>query len=361
MNKTKWIVVRQVLRITLIYLSLSIIYILFSDEITNRLLTDPHHIAHVQTYKGLAFIFITSLIIFFLVYHFMLQQAKALNKERESREYFKKVFDNAGTGIAITAWDETFEQCNQVFCQILGYQHEEFSELKLSNLIYSPDKKSFSKLLIQVKEGGSSFCQLETRFMHKSSTVVWVQLYLTTLPNENEESEHLLLLISDVTERKQIEEERKIQNFYLKKAQELGSIGTWHLDIKNNRLTWTEENYKIFGIPRTQVLSYQVFLGAIHPEDRTYVDKKWKEAMEGAPYDLEHRIQVHGKTRWVREKGVVEFDELNKPVGAIGVVQDITQKKQHEAELKAQKDEYYSWCEEYRVINEDLLITKELA
>ncbi|MGE4288282.1 MAG: PAS domain S-box protein, partial [Salinivirgaceae bacterium] len=68
-----------------------------------------------------------------------------------------------------------------------------------------------------------------------------------------------------------------------------------------------------------------------------------------------------GKTRWVREKGVVEFDELNKPVGAIGVVQDITQKKQHEAELKAQKDEYYSLFEEYRVINEDLLITKELA
>ncbi len=70
----------------------------------------------------------------------------------------------------------------------------------------------------------------------------------------------LLFLAGLIEERKQAGEELSIQRYYLAKAQELGSIGTWELDIKKDELIWTDENYRIFGLPSGAKLTYENFL-----------------------------------------------------------------------------------------------------
>ncbi|MCB9222859.1 MAG: PAS domain-containing protein [Crocinitomicaceae bacterium] len=127
--------------------------------------------------------------------------------------------------------------------------------------------------------------------------------------------------------------------YYLEKAQEIGNIGTWDLDLINNVLYWTKQVYVICGIPEGVELTYELFLEVVHPEDKELVNESWMAALGGAPYDLEHRMLVNGVVKWVREKGEIEFDQNGTPIRAIGVCQDITSQK--EIEHKLQTQQYY--------------------
>ncbi len=141
-------------------------------------------------------------------------------------------------------------------------------------------------------------------------------------------------IILDVTERINTQNELDKQQFYLTKAQEIGSIGTWELDLKDNSIEWTDESYRIFGVEIGTKINYEFFLGLIHPNDIDYVNKEWILAVEGKPYDIEHRILADGKIKWVREKADLIFDENGKVIRAIGVTQDITERRQSEENRK---------------------------
>jgi PAS domain S-box-containing protein len=118
------------------------------------------------------------------------------------------------------------------------------------------------------------------------------------------------------------------------RAQELGQIGWWRLDTARDVLTWSEENYRIFGAPSGAPQSYQTFLEHVHPDDRRTVDESWAAALAGAPYDIEHRIIANGAVKWVREKAVLEFDGKGVLLGAFGITQDITEQKNVEHALQ---------------------------
>ncbi|MCC4770856.1 PAS domain S-box protein [Methanosarcina sp. DH2] len=118
------------------------------------------------------------------------------------------------------------------------------------------------------------------------------------------------------------------------RAQTVGNIGSWRLDVRKNELTWSDENHLIFGIPKGTPLTYETFLSTIHPDDREYVDKEWKAGLEGEPYDIEHRIIVDGKIKWVREKAYLEFEKDGTLIGGFGITQDITKRKKAEEALR---------------------------
>jgi PAS domain S-box-containing protein len=114
----------------------------------------------------------------------------------------------------------------------------------------------------------------------------------------------------------------------------MGRIGTWELDLSQNRLVWTEENCRIFGVPEGSVVTYEIFLEKVHPEDREFVHQQWQAALNGNPYDIEHRIVLDDQIKWVREKAEIHFDGDNRPIFAIGFTQDITERKRAEEEKK---------------------------
>ena len=141
-------------------------------------------------------------------------------------------------------------------------------------------------------------------------------------------------LRDEITERKQVEDKLIKNQYYLTKAQEIGIIGTWELDIQKNILKWTDENYKIFGVPIGTEVNYEIFLNCVHPDDKDYVHKKWSAGLNKEPYDIEHRIIVNDKVKWVKEKADIEFDTEGNPVMAIGFTQEITDRKHAEETLK---------------------------
>ena len=142
----------------------------------------------------------------------------------------------------------------------------------------------------------------------------------------------------EVIERRRAEEALRQSREDLDRAQEVGQIGWWRLDTQQNVLTWSDENHRIFGIPKGTAMSYETFQSAVHPDDREYVDTQWQDGLQGKPYDIEHRLVVGGKTKWVREKAYLEFGKDGSLLGGFGITQDITEKKLAEEELRRTKE-----------------------
>jgi PAS domain S-box-containing protein len=149
----------------------------------------------------------------------------------------------------------------------------------------------------------------------------------------------------DITKRKRAEEALRQSREDLDRAQEVGQIGSWRLDVRRNVLTWSDETYRIFGVPKGAPMTYEAFLGLVHPDDRQDVDTKWQACLRGGPYDIEHRIVVGGEVKWVREKAYLE-DDAGGLVGGFGISQDITDRKLAEEKLQRAKDELAERVEE---------------
>jgi PAS domain S-box-containing protein len=143
----------------------------------------------------------------------------------------------------------------------------------------------------------------------------------------------------------------------LNRAQAVAHTGSWRLDMRRNQLLWSDETHRIFGIPKETPMTYETFLSSVHPEDREYVDRKWKAALRGEPYDVEHRIIVDGEVKWVRERAELEFDSKGKLKGGFGTVQDITKRKLIENELRVKDFAVTSSASGIAITNLDGIVT----
>jgi PAS domain S-box-containing protein len=198
---------------------------------------------------------------------------------------------------------------------------------------YTPD--SFARLSAAVERAvqtGTRF-ELELEMVQPSGTVRWVT---SRGEAERDAAGRAVLVrgsIHDVTEHKQAERALQESEANLNKAQHIAHVGSWHLDVARDHLDWSDEVFRIFGVPPDMPLTYESFLGSIHPADKEAVDAAWAAAMRGAPYDIEHRIVVNGTLKWVRERAEVAFDKDGRAVEGIGTVQDITERKRAQEEL----------------------------
>ena len=143
----------------------------------------------------------------------------------------------------------------------------------------------------------------------------------------------------------------------LNRAQAVAHIGSWRLDVQRNQLLWSDETYRIFGIPKGMPMTYETFLSSVHPEDRKYVDRKWMAALHGEPYDIEHRIIVDDEVKWVRERAELEFDSKGELKGGFGTAQDITKRKQVENELRVKAFAVTSSASGIAITNLDGIVT----
>ena len=143
------------------------------------------------------------------------------------------------------------------------------------------------------------------------------------------------VILRDITERKQADEALRVTQADLNRAQAVGSIGSWRLDVRGNELTWSEENHRIFEVSEGTPMTYEFFLSRVHPDDRERVDREWRAGLRGEPYDIEHRILVNGRLKWVRERAELEFDDKGILLGGFGTTQDITERKEAEDSLRA--------------------------
>ncbi|MBN8437431.1 MAG: PAS domain S-box protein [Candidatus Accumulibacter sp.] len=147
----------------------------------------------------------------------------------------------------------------------------------------------------------------------------------------------VLGIAHDITEMRNQEEALRESREALNRAQAVAHVGSWILDIEANRLEWSDECYRLFGLPPGTPMTLERFFACIHPDDRERVATAWQATLDGAAYDIEHRILAAGETRWVRERAIIERDADGKARRGLGTVQDITLRKQTEAALQEER------------------------
>ena len=201
------------------------------------------------------------------------------------------------------------------------------------NMLHPDDRDKVNETIQLSLETGEPY-SLEMRMFPKGGGEKTFLSAVEIMHDDKSEADIFYGTMLDITESRQAESELLKQQHFLEKAQEMGHIGTWILDITNNILEWTDENYKIFGVTVGTELDYERFINIVHPEDRATIDSAWRDALEHVPYNVEHRLLVNGKTKWVRQEAKVRFDESGKAISAIGFTQDITERKQSDNIIK---------------------------
>src|SRR5206468_1289883 len=94
--------------------------------------------------------------------------------------------------------------------------------------------------------------------------------------------------------------------------------------------------------PHEFVATQELFFKSVHPDDRESVRESVEQALStGKPYSIDHRIYLpNGSERVVHEQAEILVNDAGKPVRLIGTVQDITERKQVEEDLKKSQQRY---------------------
>lgn len=127
---------------------------------------------------------------------------------------------------------------------------------------------------------------------------------------------------------------RKNESF-LVETQKIARLGSWEWDCATDQLTWTDEIYQLLGLQVQEIkATYEAFLECVHPEDRVTVMAAYKESMQDGSheYGIDHRIvrKDTGEVREVHEICVHQRDQSGRVIKSMGMVQDITERKQAE-------------------------------
>ncbi len=116
----------------------------------------------------------------------------------------------------------------------------------------------------------------------------------------------------------------------LAQAQAIAHLGYWERDLITDRLMWSSETNRVFGLsPEEDVNNFARFQELIYPEDRDMVMQAIGVALRGGPrYEVEYRVVwPSGEVRFVYSQGDVILDEAGQPRRMFGTVQDITERK----------------------------------
>ena len=169
-----------------------------------------------------------------------------------------------------------------------------------------------------------------------SSEPVWLNFMMKPLTLDDEK--HMIMALNDITEYKNAEAKLKESEERLKATQAIGHVGTWVVNHQTSQLYWSDEVFRMHGFePQSFEPRYEIAIQAAHPDDCAEVDRTFVESIKENrdEYESEHRIIQNdtGQIRYIYGRCEHVRDESGAIVRSIGMVQDITERKQIEMEL----------------------------
>jgi len=247
---------------------------------------------------------------------FLLQARSAKYRLR----LLEKAIEAAPDGIQVMDLRGNTLYSNKAIQKIFGYLPQDFN----------------GKHLNEMEPGWSG----ELLVRHADGTTFPIWLTTSVLRGLSDTPIATVGIVRDITKRKNTSEALRRSEEHLLLAHDVAQIGTWDWDLLTGETVMSDRARDFLALPRDTPVSYELALGAIHPDDRGTVDRAVKAALRRkVDFSVEMRIPLSDNTlRWILAKGRGYYNDEGKPNRLIGIVRNLTDRKQLELDLRSAVD-----------------------
>ncbi len=275
-----------------------------------------------------------------------LVQAKRFKSEKrekyqtERQDKFRSLYENMNEGSALheilfndqgIPEDYVIIEANPAFEKQLGISLKDIVG-RTSKEVYGVSNPPYFEIYLKVALTG--FPKVFETFFPPLEKYFSISVYS---PYRN----NFVTIFQDITERKLVEKSLQKSEAELKRVQQITHIGSFYIDLITNQVTWTEELYKIYGFdPSVPVPLLNESQKLFTPESWELLSRAIAEVREtGVTYEIELKtIRKDLSHGWMWARGEAIFDADGIIIGLWGAVQDITERKQIEEELRKAKE-----------------------
>ncbi|MBI2400597.1 MAG: PAS domain S-box protein [Deltaproteobacteria bacterium] len=290
------------------------------------------------------------------------ERRKAEEALRESQERFRAILDNMGNIVYLKDLEGRHIFVNRLFEVVSRRAKNEVYGKTASELFTEEASKEFDENDREVLKHDRPM-EFEESFPLEDGVHTYISIKFP-LKDTRGKTYALCGVSTDITNLKKTEEALKKSEHSLREAQRIAHIGNWEWDMDKTFFYKSDEVLRIFGRKDADIESLADYLNAVHPDDREKVIMSSRKALETEQTcSVDARIiRGDGAERIVHMQGEVARDASGKPMRMAGIVQDITERKQAEDELKKLYRELERRVEERTLelkrANEDLAAAK---
>jgi PAS domain S-box-containing protein len=228
----------------------------------------------------------------------------------------------------ITSWNHGAER-------LFGYTAQEIIGQPILLLI-PPDRYPEEADIIQRIRQGQPIDHYETVRRHQSGSLLNVSLTVSPMKDERGKIIGASKIARDITDRQRGKDLVREAAERLRLALSAANLGDWQWEADSDLLQLSYRAAAIFGVSDQASLTRSALRQLLHPEDRDRALQAMQQAIrDKTDYDIEYQvIRADGRLCWVAAKGRATYDDNDRPLGMLGVVLDITERKKAEEELK---------------------------
>ncbi len=235
--------------------------------------------------------------------------------------------------------DGTLIHANDTFRDILGYEADELKNLSFVELIHPDDRShirpTFKSMMQDEMAKDGRLIAFECRVLDKDGNAHWLEW------RQKRQGDKIYAVCRDLTGAKSHEEELIRHQQQLSEAQAIGHMGHWRWEVGTDNITFSDEIYRIFGVsPDKFIPTLQSVNSVLHRRDIGRMGQAFQRAMiEQKNYEMEFRIiRPDGKSRFIQLQGRCEMDAEGDIGALFGIMQDVTERIQHEREMRDAKE-----------------------
>ena len=319
------------LRLTLLYILIGGLWILFTDRLTAVLFTNPTSLLQANTYKGWFYVAVTA----FLLYLELRRESSNRKRDeaalRESEDKFKYVFDNSVDGKSFTQLSGGME-VNQAFCEMLGYSREELIHRKWQEITHSEDVELTQNMIDILLSGEKEAVRITKRFIHKNGSIVWADIGTSLRRDQAGQPLYLVTSVNDITERKLAEEKLRDSEARYRLIFEHSGTANTIFDTERRVILQNSASQKL-TMPADAL--GKTALEIFGSEQGPIVDERMRRALaSGVAEVFETKFNIPAGGRWIRSSYQPLFNEQQGVVGIQVISQDINAQKQAEEALR---------------------------
>lgn len=256
-----------------------------------------------------------------------------------SDTWFQEIFEGSRDALFLLDESARLVEANRAACDLTAYVRAELLSMSFADLCAEADRETFQDYFDSVMSGKGAV--LESLIARKCGTKVPVELSSRKVIFDGREFMHASA--RDITGRKRVEEKLRERERQISTAQKLARLGSWEWDIVADRVSWSDELHRIYGLdPEDFGATYDAFSDCIHPFDREFVQDVIANALrDHQSFDIYHRIIRPDKSvRTVHALGEIIVDN-GRAIKMVGTAQDVTERRQEEEALRRAEEKYH--------------------